>query len=78
MSWLAIVLRTNADGSVLTIEDVAQVRVEGVDRNRSYFVGDNPAMSIRVDRSDQGNAIRLQAQVQEVVAMRCRRACRRG
>ncbi|MDC0658462.1 efflux RND transporter permease subunit [Leisingera sp. SS27] len=63
----AIVLRTNADGSVLTIADVAQIRVEGVDRNRSYFVDDNPAMSIRVDRSDQGNAIRLQAQVQEVV-----------
>ncbi|WP_417475653.1 efflux RND transporter permease subunit [Leisingera sp.] len=63
----AIVLRTNADGSVLTVGDVAQLRVEGVDRNRSYFVGDNPAMSIRVDRSDQGNAIRLQAQVQEVV-----------
>lgn len=62
----SIVLRTNADGSVLTIGDVAQLRVEGVDRNRSYFVGDNPAMSIRVDRSDQGNAIRLQAQVQEV------------
>ncbi|OED46253.1 acriflavine resistance protein B [Rhodobacteraceae bacterium (ex Bugula neritina AB1)] len=63
----AIVLRTNADGSVLTIADVAQIRVEGVDRNRSYFVDDNPAMSIRVDRSDQGNAIRLQAQVQDVV-----------
>jgi len=63
----SIVLRTNADGSVLTVGDVAQLRVEGVDRNRSYFVGDNPAMSIRVDRSDQGNAIRLQAQVQEVV-----------
>ncbi len=63
----SIVLRTNADGSVLTVGDVAQLRVEGVDRNRSYFVGENPAMSIRVDRSDQGNAIRLQAQVQEVV-----------
>ncbi|UWQ63299.1 efflux RND transporter permease subunit [Leisingera caerulea] len=64
----AIVLRTNPDGSVLTINDVASVRVEGVDRNRSYFVGEHPAMSIRVDRSDQGNAIRLQRQVQEVVA----------
>ena len=63
----AIVLRTNADGSVLTIADVARVRVEGVDRNRSYFVDDNPAMSIRVDRSDQGDAIRLQHQVQQVV-----------
>lgn len=63
----AIVLRSNPDGSALTIGDVATVQVEGVDRNRSYFVGENPAMSIRVDRSDQGNAIRLQHQVQDVV-----------
>lgn len=62
-----IVLRTQADGSVLTIGDLARVTREGVDRNRSYFVGENPAMSIRVDRSDQGNAIAIQAQVQEVV-----------
>lgn len=62
-----IVLRTNLDGSVLTIGDVAQITREGVDRNRSYFVGENPAMSIRVDRSDQGNAIAIQAEVQEVV-----------
>lgn len=63
----AIVLRTNADGSVLTIGDLAQVTLQGVDRNRSYFVDDNPAMSIRVDRSDLGNAIAIQAQVQDVV-----------
>jgi multidrug efflux pump subunit AcrB len=62
-----IVLRTNPDGSVLTIGDVARISREGVDRNRSYFVGDNPAMSIRVDRSDQGNAIAIQAEVEEVV-----------
>ncbi|MBY6056201.1 efflux RND transporter permease subunit [Leisingera daeponensis] len=63
----AIVLRTNPDGSVLTIADVAQIRIEGFDRDRAYFVGEHPAMSIRIDRSDQGNAIRLQHQVQEVV-----------
>jgi multidrug efflux pump subunit AcrB len=62
-----IVLRTEPDGSVLTIGDLAQVSREGVDRNRSYFVGDNPAMSIRVDRSDMGNAIAIQAEVQKVV-----------
>jgi multidrug efflux pump subunit AcrB len=62
-----IVLRTEADGSVLTVGDLAQVTREGVDRNRSYFVGNNPAMSIRVDRSDLGNAIAIQAEVQEVV-----------
>ncbi|WP_192965508.1 efflux RND transporter permease subunit [Phycobacter azelaicus] len=63
-----IVLRTNADGSVLTIGDVARVRVEGVDRARSYFVGEHPAMSIRVDRSDQGDAIGIQHTVEKVVA----------
>ncbi len=63
----AIVLRSEADGSSLTIGDVAHIRVEGVDRQRSYYVGDNQAMSIRVDRSDQGDAIKIQHQVQEVV-----------
>ena len=53
----AIVLRSNPDGSTLTIGDVAAIRVEGTDRSRTYFVGDNPAISIRVDRSDQGDAI---------------------
>ena len=61
-----IVLRSNADGSKLTIGDVAAIRVEGADRERSYFVGDNPAMSIRVDRSDRGDAIGIQHQVESV------------
>jgi multidrug efflux pump subunit AcrB len=64
-----IVLRSNSDGSTLTIGDVARIRVEGVDRNRSYFVGDDPAISIRIDRSDQGDAIRIQDQVANVAAV---------
>jgi multidrug efflux pump subunit AcrB len=64
----AIVLRSNPDGSNLTVGDVAVVRVEGVDRERSYFVGDNPAMSIRVDRSNQGDAIGIQHTVEDVAA----------
>ncbi|TMV10278.1 efflux RND transporter permease subunit [Ruegeria sediminis] len=63
-----IVLRTHSDGSTLTIGDVARIRVEGVTRVRSYFVGDNPAMSIRVDRSNQGDSIEIQRTVEEVVA----------
>lgn len=63
-----IVLRTNADGSVLTISDVAFLRREGVDRARQYFVGDDPAVSIRVDRSASGDAIDIQSQVEDVVA----------
>ena len=61
-----IVLRSNADGSGLTVGDVASVIEEGVDRNRAYFVSDAPAISIRIDRSDQGDAIEIQAQVQGV------------
>lgn len=60
----AIILRTNADGSNLVISDVGQVIEESIDRNRAYFVGDAPAISIRVDRSNQGDAIEIQEQVQ--------------
>ena len=64
----ALTLRTNADGSVLTIGDVATVRTEGVDRERAYFVGENPAISIRVDRSEDGDAIAIQHLVEDVAA----------
>ena len=63
-----IVLRSNPDGSKLRIRDVAEIRVEGADRNRSYFVGEDRAMSVRIDRSDQGDAIDIQARVEEVAA----------
>ena len=63
-----IVLRTNADGSNLTIGDVATLRVQGIDRDRSYFVGDNPAISIRVDRTNRGDAIGIQRSVEEAAA----------
>ncbi|WP_171183885.1 efflux RND transporter permease subunit [Ruegeria sp. HKCCC2117] len=62
----AIALRTNDDGSKLRVGDIARVRVEGVTRDRSYFVGDHPAMSIRVDRSNQGDAIEIQHTVEDV------------
>ncbi|MBF9048332.1 AcrB/AcrD/AcrF family protein [Rhodobacterales bacterium LSUCC0031] len=62
----ALALRTNSDGSTLSIGDVAIVRTEGVDRERAYFVGDNPAITIRVDRSEDGDAIAIQALVEQV------------
>ena len=62
----AIVLRSNPDGSSLTIGDVAEVRVEGITRDLSYFVGDDPAMSIRVDRSARGDAIAIQEEVARI------------
>ena len=63
-----IVLRSNADGSSLNVGDVATIFIEGIDRERSYFVGENPAISIRVDRSDQGDAIAIQRTVEEVAS----------
>ena len=63
-----IVLRSNPDGSSLTVGDVATIFIEGIDRERSYFVGENPAISIRVDRSDQGDAIAIQRTVEDVAS----------
>lgn len=61
-----IVLRTNEDGSKLTIGDVADIRVEGIDRDRAFYVGDNAAVSVQVNRSDLGDAIKIQSIVQDV------------
>lgn len=62
----AIVLRSNPDGSKLTIDDVATVMVEGTDRDRAYFVRENPAIKVRVQRSSQGDAIGMQETVEQV------------
>ncbi len=62
----AIVLRNNVDGSKLTIGDMAQVRTEGIDRDMAYFVGNDPAMLVRISRSDRGDAVKIQARVEAV------------
>ncbi len=61
-------LRVNDDGSALRVGDVATVLVGGVDRERAYFVDENPALSIRVNRSEDGDAIGIQAIVEDVAA----------
>jgi multidrug efflux pump subunit AcrB len=61
-----IIIRSKADGSKLLVGDVANILVSGTDAKRSYYVADNPAVSVRVDRSDQGDAIGIQAIVQNV------------
>ncbi len=63
-----IVLRSAPDGTKLTLGEVAMVRAEATDRSRATFVGANPAVTIRVDRSETGDAIRMQRAVQEVAA----------
>ncbi|MEZ5752254.1 MAG: efflux RND transporter permease subunit [Paracoccaceae bacterium] len=61
-----IVLRSSADGTVLTLGDIATVQTESIDRERAYFVGENQAITLRVDRSSSGDAIAMQAAVQDV------------
>ncbi|MGR3804353.1 efflux RND transporter permease subunit [Marinibacterium profundimaris] len=63
----SIVLRSNPDNSALTIGDVATIRVEGTDRERAYFVADDPAVSLRIDRSDTGDSIEVQHVVEQVI-----------
>ena len=62
----SIVLRSNSDGSKLTIADVAELNVNGIDRERTYFVGTDPAITIRVDRNQQGDAIDIQHKVESI------------
>ena len=62
----SLVVKSNPDGSKLRISDVATVEALGSDSARAYFVGNQPAISIRVDRADQGDAILMQAIVQKV------------
>ena len=63
-----IVLRSDPDGTKLTLGDIATVRVESADRGRAAFVGENPAMTVRVDRNAEGDAIRMQSTVADVAA----------
>lgn len=62
----SVVVRSNPDGSKLYVSDVADILVSDVTRKRSYFVDANPAISIRVDRADMGDAISLQSTVAQV------------
>lgn len=64
----AISLRSGADGSTLTVADIATVRATEANAVGAAFVGPDPAMSIRVDRSVEGDAIGIQATVAEVAA----------
>jgi multidrug efflux pump subunit AcrB len=61
-----IVVRSNPDGSKLLVGDVASVTMEAINSRRTYYVGEHQAVSIRVDRADQGDAIEMQATVQRV------------
>lgn len=63
-----ITLKALEDGSKLTVGDVGRIVLEGATREESYYVGANPAISIRVDRSASGDAIGIQRAVEEEAA----------
>ena len=64
----ALTLRINPDGSALALGDLARIEATGIDRERAYFVGADPAIVVRVDRTEAGDAIAIQAQVEAVAA----------
>lgn len=64
----SVVIRTNPDGSKLLLSDVAQLEVNEADSGRAYFTSGLPAVLVRVDRNDQGDAIKMQAAVERVAA----------
>ncbi len=64
----AIVLRSEPDGSTLTVGDIATIRANSVTSVRAAFVGPDPAMTLRIDRTADGDAIGMQAAVAEVAA----------
>ncbi len=63
-----LVIGNGPDGAALTLGEVAEIRTEGVARLRAYFVGENPAVSLRVDRSEEGDAIGIQRAVEDAAA----------
>ena len=61
-----IVVKSNADGSKIRVSDIASINIQEIDRDRAYFVGKDPAISVRVDRSDKGDAISIQNSVEKI------------
>jgi len=63
-----IIVRSDTAGANLLVQDVADITVDRADSGRALYSGDNPAVLIRVDRSNQGDAIAMQATVAQVAS----------
>lgn len=64
----AVPVRMLPDGSRLHVRDVARVTLEGAETRIAYFVGSHPAVAIRVDRDEAGDAIAMQRMVARIAA----------
>lgn len=66
-----IVLRSGPDGTDLRLGDIATITERGGNAIHAYYVGDNPAVALRVDRAAQDDALVIQREVERVAeAMR--------
>ncbi|HQU69848.1 MAG TPA: efflux RND transporter permease subunit [Albidovulum sp.] len=63
-----IVLRSGQDGTDLRLGDIATITERGSSAIHAYYVGENPAITLRADRDANGDALALQAKVEEVAA----------
>ncbi len=63
-----VALRSDADGGKLRLADIASIDVAGGQSGAAYFMGGDPAVAVRVDRADGGDAIAVQAATARVAA----------
>lgn len=61
-----IVLRSGQDGTDLRLGDIATIAERGSSAIHAYYVGENPAIMLRADRDANGDALALQATVEQV------------
>ncbi|PPB81077.1 multidrug efflux pump subunit AcrB [Albidovulum inexpectatum] len=70
-SVAGIVVMTLPDGARVTLGDIADIRHVGATESRRFMVGDNPAVTLRVDRSAEGDAIEIHSRIESIAeAMR--------
>ncbi|WP_289034463.1 efflux RND transporter permease subunit [uncultured Roseibium sp.] len=63
-----IVLRSPADGEKLQLRSVAEIVTEGPESGKAYSHKGLPAVVLRVDRDAIGDTIKIQRQVEQIVA----------
>ncbi len=66
---LAVIpVRSLADGSKVYLKDVADVGEEGLDREIAFYENGRPAVLLQINRDANGDALGIQAKVEEAVA----------
>jgi multidrug efflux pump subunit AcrB len=58
----------DGSGARLTVGDIADVRLEGAAQGELYLANDEPMAVLRVDRDAAGDALAIQAAVEETIA----------